>query len=248
MRPGRSGERGYNLVVVVMLITVMSILTAIALPLWSTQIRRDKEEELISRGLQYAEAIRVFQRRFGRLPVRLAELIEVEPRSIRRLWKDPMTGEADWALILDGKPARRPPATDPETGEPVPGDPPTGEPPEGEPEIDPETGEPKVLGPIRGVRSRSDEEGLQLYFDRSRYDEWEFKVDVLLKYRARPGDNGLARLSAMTLGRPFRFPTPGDFQAGGGLPPPAIGPVPPSPLDPNPSPARPPKGKPRGGG
>ena len=59
---------------VVMLITVLNIVVAIALPLWSGMIRRDKEEELISRGLQYAEAIRVFQRRFGRLPVQLDEL------------------------------------------------------------------------------------------------------------------------------------------------------------------------------
>ena len=61
----RSFAPGYSLVVVVMLITVMSILVAAALPLWSAQIKRDKEEELISRGMQYAEAIRVFQRRFG---------------------------------------------------------------------------------------------------------------------------------------------------------------------------------------
>lgn len=239
---------------VVMLITVMSILVAVALPLWSTQVRRDKEEELISRGLQYAEAIRVFQRRFGRLPVKLDELMEVEPRSIRKLWDDPMTGERNWKLILDGQPGGRPQALDPTTGKPVPGPQPGAPPGSGGPgdpaEIDPETGEPIVIGPIRGVRSRSDEEGLQLFFDRSRYDEWEFKVDLLLKYRARPGDNGIARLSAMTLGRPFRYPTPGDFQAGGGLPPKAIGPVPPSPLDPNRPPPAPPRGRPgtKGGG
>jgi len=45
-------------------------------------IRREKEEELVFRGLQYAEAIRVFQNRFQRPPIRLQELIEVEPRSM----------------------------------------------------------------------------------------------------------------------------------------------------------------------
>ena len=73
----RRRSRGYNLVAVVMLVTVLNVLVAAALPLWSTAIRRDKEEELISRGLQYAEAIRIFQKRFGRLPNRLPELLEV---------------------------------------------------------------------------------------------------------------------------------------------------------------------------
>ena len=82
--------------------TVLSILVAAALPLWSHGDPRDKEEELIFRGLQYAEAIRVFQHRFGRLPVRLEELIEVEPRCIRQLWKDPMTEDGSWALVFAG--------------------------------------------------------------------------------------------------------------------------------------------------
>ncbi|HEX2251775.1 MAG TPA: hypothetical protein VHQ65_00740, partial [Thermoanaerobaculia bacterium] len=51
-------------------------------PAWSKMAQREKEEELIFRGLQYAEAIRVFQRKFGRYPTRLEELIEVEPRKI----------------------------------------------------------------------------------------------------------------------------------------------------------------------
>src|SRR4051812_41255426 len=89
----RASERGYNMVMLVMAITVLNIMVAISLPMWSQMIQRDKEEELISRGFQYVEAVRVFQNRFQRLPVRLEELIEVKPRCIRRLWKDPMTDE-----------------------------------------------------------------------------------------------------------------------------------------------------------
>ena len=101
MRSGRAAERGYNLVALAMIITVLAIAVTSAIPLWSSRIRRDREEELISRGFQYAEAIRVFQKRFGRLPNRLEELIQVEPRSIRQLWKnpiDPMTGDDEWGL------------------------------------------------------------------------------------------------------------------------------------------------------
>jgi type II secretory pathway pseudopilin PulG len=92
MRPF-SRQQGYNMVMLMIAITVLNILVAIALPMWSQEIQRDKEEELISRGFQYVEAIRVFQNRFQRPPVRLEELIEVKPRCIRRLWQDPMTGE-----------------------------------------------------------------------------------------------------------------------------------------------------------
>jgi type II secretory pathway pseudopilin PulG len=65
IRPGG----GYTLVAVVIIFTVMTILVAAVLPSWTAMIQRDKEEELVFRGLQYAEAIRVFQVRFGRYPV-----------------------------------------------------------------------------------------------------------------------------------------------------------------------------------
>ena len=78
----------------------MSILMAAALPLWSHQFRSAREEEAIFRGLQYAEAIRVFQKRFGRYPVRLEELLEVRPRSIRRLWTDPLSDHGYFGLIV----------------------------------------------------------------------------------------------------------------------------------------------------
>jgi type II secretory pathway pseudopilin PulG len=182
-----------------MLITVMSILVGAALPLWSGQIRRDKEEELISRGLQYAEAIRLFQRRFGRLPVRLEELVEVEPRCIRRLWEDPMTGEVDWVRIFEGMPAGGLPI-DPRTGQPIP-----------DPDGDgvPGEGETTYVGPIRGVRSRVAEEGFQTFLDQTQYSLWEFRSDIFARFRAAPSELGVPRQSALTIGRPFRVAPPG---------------------------------------
>lgn len=101
VRPGQR-QSGYNLVVLVVMITVLNILIAKALPLWSAVIQREKEAELISRGMQYAEAIRVYQMRHGRPPRKLEELIEVEPRSIRQLWKNPMHEDGAWELIPQG--------------------------------------------------------------------------------------------------------------------------------------------------
>ena len=100
--PGpRKGRGGYTLVALLVAMTVASILIASVLPLASAQAQREREAELIFRGLQYAEGIRIFRRRFGRYPNALKELLEVKPRSIRKLWKDPMTKNGEWGIITN---------------------------------------------------------------------------------------------------------------------------------------------------
>ena len=96
LRRLRGPRRGYNLVILMVLITVMNVLIAVALPSWSQVMKREREKEFIFRGLQYAEAIRVFQLRQGRYPTSLRELMQVEPRSIRQLWTDPFRDDGKW--------------------------------------------------------------------------------------------------------------------------------------------------------
>lgn len=96
------GSRAYNLVVLAVAVTLLNVWVAATLPLWSHQIQRDKEAELIFRGMQYAEAIRIFQQRYNRYPTNLKELIEVEPRCIRQLWENPMREDGRWGLIPVG--------------------------------------------------------------------------------------------------------------------------------------------------
>ncbi|MCP4202123.1 MAG: type II secretion system protein [bacterium] len=98
----RRRQAGYNLVALMVIVAVVNIAIAASLPMWSKVIQRDKESVLVFRGLQYAEAIRVFQKRTGRFPTRLEELIEIEPRCIRQLWLDPMNEEPEWGLVLAG--------------------------------------------------------------------------------------------------------------------------------------------------
>jgi type II secretory pathway pseudopilin PulG len=223
--PGnRTGEAGYNLVILMVAVTVLNILVAAAIPLWRTASKRDKEEELIFRGWQYAEAIRVFQHRYGRLPVRLEELIEVKPRCIRQLWTDPMTGKRDWVLIHVGAPGTGVPtpgnpgnpgdATDPD----APGQgagPGTGDENGGDqgPGTDPGSFQPgathdTTIGPIRGVRSRSDGKAIKRLFDADRYDRWLFTVDLLQVSNVSAGGVGVPappiREPIKWKGRPFR--------------------------------------------
>jgi len=188
-RSARAGEAGYNLVILIIVMTVMNILVAASLPAWTAVIRRDKEEELIFRGLQYAEAIRLFRNRTGGLPTRLEQLIEVKPRCLRQLWKDPMTEDGKWVLIFEGQPL---PA-----GGGVPGNlNPDWE--GGGTEIPPESlpGGPGAqddvvaVGPIKGVRSRSKEDSFLKFDNRDRYDLWYFTVDLLNAGGSLPGPEG----------------------------------------------------------
>jgi len=209
-------QAGYTLVVCAVTITVLSIAVATALPLWSAQIRRDREEELIFRGFQYAEAIRVFQKRYGRYPVRLEELIEVRPRCIRRLWKDPTTKEGDWALIFEGGAgAQRPRRGRTPEGAPAPPQPPSKlDPlPEDAPEGQPDA--PRA-GPIVGVYSKNDKKGFHVLFGQEVPRDWKFTADLLHAPGGAAGDP--ARVPSVPraawIGRPFRTGLAGGQQVG----------------------------------
>jgi type II secretory pathway pseudopilin PulG len=200
------GEAGYNMVMLIMAVTILNIMVAAVLPLMSTDIQRQKEEELVFRGFQYAEAIRIFHARFQRYPIKLEELLEMKPRSIRQLWKDPMTKDGKWGLVFLGGGTTAPP-TDPTGGGLNPGDPrkpndpkkpgdpkgpknpkdpkkpddPEGPDPEG---TDgglntPKNGEVVATGPILGVYSKSHKKSHLILYGHEHYNEWQFTENLI---------------------------------------------------------------------
>lgn len=205
-----------------MAIAVLHIALAAALPVWSHQIRREKEEELIFRGLQYAEAIRVFQVQFNRLPVRLEELIEVEPRCLRQLWLNPMSDDGSWGLLVGGLAPGgaqgRGPLGEP-VANPAPGAPgaspatPGGagailrgggrEARSGKPQI----GRPVATGPIQGVYSPEGGQAIKSFFGSNQISDWRFTPDLLRPQVPPPGSpataNGPLPVNAAFVGRPF---------------------------------------------
>jgi type II secretory pathway pseudopilin PulG len=201
----RRGERGYNLVVLIMIITVMTILLAAALPLWSQAIRRNKEEELIFRGLQYAEAIRLYHNRFQSYPTSLEQLLKVKPRCIRQLWKDPMTDDGKWQLIFQGRELEGLPGGTTPTADQSP----TGRAP-----LNPNAGidqEGQSVGPIKGVYSRSTKKSIALWGGRDEYDQWRFNADLLtgggqvnFQSAGIPTGSGQPQLRVRWIGRPWR--------------------------------------------
>ena len=72
-------------------------------PAIATQIRRDREDELIHRGNEYRKAIRKYFRKFGRYPSKIEDLENTNNmRFLRKRYKDPVTGQ-DFKLIHYGE-------------------------------------------------------------------------------------------------------------------------------------------------
>jgi type II secretory pathway pseudopilin PulG len=185
-------------------ITVLNILIAASLPLWSRIIQHDKEEELIFRGLQYAEAIRVFHIRFQRAPVRLEELLEAKPRCIRQLWKDPMSDDGKWKILYEGVPQAPGTVTPQVPGEgdgdgKGPGDSgkgdtdsgPNAEDGSGDSEgsggsgfLSTEQKEKLTIGPIEGVASKSHKRSAMVWFQQERYDQWQFRWQLVAQQKS----------------------------------------------------------------
>jgi type II secretory pathway pseudopilin PulG len=210
----------------IILMTVLVTLTAASLPMWSKVIQRDKEEELIGHGWEYVEAIRVFQKRFGRLPIKLEELIKSQPRCIRHLYKDPMTGKAFLPIYLN-QPILPPNGTRPGL-QPGLGSGPSGSSgpfgasapsgPSGPSGASgpfgpsgPDDGDtPKTTaGPITGVRSSSTKKSSLVFFGQETYDQWLFTIDMLRAPQSRT-----TQLSTRWLGRPFEYGTPPGVRPG----------------------------------
>ena len=99
-----AGQKGYLLLAVMLVVTIMLIVLAIEAPRIGQQIQREKEEELIHRGKEYASAIRKFYRKNGAYPLSLEQLEDTNHmRFLRKRFKDPMTADGEWKLIHVGE-------------------------------------------------------------------------------------------------------------------------------------------------
>lgn len=105
----RAGERGYTLVALLALMTILALALTAAAPRLRQQARRDLEREAIARGEEVAEAIGEYQRMKGVPPKSMDELLEgVEPfagafkklQILRReAARDPLNNDGEWRLI-----------------------------------------------------------------------------------------------------------------------------------------------------
>jgi hypothetical protein len=140
-----------------MVVLVLSIGLTVAIPVYQTELQREKEAELIFRGRQYVEAVRLFQIKTpGSFPSSLREL--EEKKLIRRLYKDPMTDSGEWNVVL---PWGQPGQAGSESAQKV--------------LVAPESTLPSIQNPvILGVVSSSTQKSIKLYYDQDSYDKWLF--------------------------------------------------------------------------
>jgi type II secretory pathway pseudopilin PulG len=141
----KSGQEGYVLLALMLAVTLMLIVLAMEAPRLAQQIKRDREEELIHRGKEYATAVRRFvHKNGGRYPLSIEQLEDTNHiRFLRKRYKDPITGESEWRLVHFGEAQVTIPTPNPglnPSGNPglsgsngLGGNPPGGNPPGGNP-------------------------------------------------------------------------------------------------------------------
>lgn len=207
-------QKGYVLLAVMLFVTLLLIAMGTAAPRIGQQIKREKEEELIHRGQEYAAAIRKFYRRNGTYPISLDQLENTNHvRYLRKRFVDPMTGRADWKLIHVGEaqlPLGPPGAANPagQAGAPSAGTSQRTSPSGGQVQPDTRADQSSpgtsttsdsstqlsgatnqaTAGPIIGVASRSKATSIKELNGKSHYDQWEFVYDPRFD---RPGTNGI---------------------------------------------------------
>ncbi len=99
----RRSERGYILLMLMLSITLLAIAAGVVAPTIAFRVKRDREEEMIHRGVQYSRALRRFVKKTGRYPTRIEELENTNNiRFLRKRYKDPVTGK-DFKLLHVGE-------------------------------------------------------------------------------------------------------------------------------------------------
>jgi type II secretory pathway pseudopilin PulG len=92
---GQPEQGGYVLLTLLLIVAVMAM--TISLPMvyyYRQQMKRDQEEEMVHRGVEYERAVRKYYKRFGSYPASL-DLLESanHMRFLRKRYKDPISGK-----------------------------------------------------------------------------------------------------------------------------------------------------------
>jgi type II secretory pathway pseudopilin PulG len=197
-RKTREPQRGYALLLVLFVMTLMLLAAMAASPVLYTQIQREKEQETIWRGKQYARAVKLFYRKNGRFPSSLEDLYKpkLNVRFLRQPYTDPLNAkDGSWRIIYVGpggqligsrkrnRGSLQMPAAG---GITPPGTPPAQPPSKDVKDSTGQTGDssgtsdnqgPVFGGSIIGVGSKVNKPSIIVYEDGRKYIDWEFIWD-----------------------------------------------------------------------
>ena len=102
----RGSQRGYALLVIMFSVALLAASAMEVVPNILTNGRREREQEMIWRGKQYARAVRLYNTKLGHFPTSLDDLTKPKTGSLhfmRQAYKDPMNKEdGSWRLIYVG--------------------------------------------------------------------------------------------------------------------------------------------------
>jgi type II secretory pathway pseudopilin PulG len=105
----RTRQRGFAYLWTLMLVAFMGVGLTIGADLYATAARRDKERELLFIGHQFRHALERYYNAGAagqnQYPLTMEDLLKdprfANPRRhLRRLYTDPVTGKAEWHLVL----------------------------------------------------------------------------------------------------------------------------------------------------
>lgn len=92
--PSRHSEQGYVLLTLMLFVALLAIASLAWIQKVDFEIKRDREEELIHRGVQYSRALRHYVKKFGHYPARIEDLESTNNvHYLRKRYKDPITGK-----------------------------------------------------------------------------------------------------------------------------------------------------------
>ncbi len=102
----RAGERGYALVALLALMTILALALTAAAPSIHQQKQRDLEREAVARGEEVAEAIAAYYRARNTLPSSIDQLLEGIPFGTKKIQIlrpsaaiDPLSSTGEWRLV-----------------------------------------------------------------------------------------------------------------------------------------------------
>lgn len=177
-------DHGFAMVALLVGMSVAAIWMAALLPAWRQQAQRQREEDLIFRGEQYARAIVLYQdKNRGAFPPSIDVL--VSGNYLRKKWKDPITGEdfvpLGTGVSLPGGQSPQQQTQGPGRGQPQIQTPGRGGAPQAPGGPGQQTGQ---SAGITGVRSKSTATSIKVYQQQQQYSLWPFDGAML---RARMG-------------------------------------------------------------
>jgi len=101
-------ERGVTYLLVMLAVVLMGISVTVAAKQWKAVVQREKEADLLARGIEIQTALAVYsaQQKKGRVvpgeiyPLTLEELTKQPKPALRKAYKDPITGD-NWEYVRD---------------------------------------------------------------------------------------------------------------------------------------------------